>query len=145
MKIGRQTVAGSSLRWFTSFLAIVAVLAGFEIYSLVAHNRERAAAASRVDAPVKAVAPGPVGDIDSPPGEAVIGPRIAITGWALDPAGIRAVEVRIGGRAFAARTAIARPDVAKAKPEIANNANGGYEFTGDFSTFHAPVSKRRTR
>ncbi|MET0440764.1 MAG: hypothetical protein ABW071_02150, partial [Casimicrobiaceae bacterium] len=84
------------MRWFTAFLSIVAVLAGIEIYALVAHNRERAASAPTV-----------------------AGPRLTVSGWALDPAGVRAVEIRIAGHAYKARTGIARPDVAKAKPEVA--------------------------
>jgi hypothetical protein len=65
-----------------------------------------------------------------------------ISGWALDPAGIRAVEIRAGGRAFAARIGIPRPDVAKVRADIPNNGHGGYEFTGDFSAL--PPADRRS-
>lgn len=138
----RRAAAGSSLHWFAGFLAVVAAIAGFEIYSLVAHNRERAPVVAPVAAPVK-VAAGPFGDIDAPPGEAVVGPRVTISGWALDAAGIRGVEVRLDGRKFAARTGIARPDVPKARPELPANANGGFEFTGDFSDYPAPAGADR--
>ena len=63
----------------------------------------------------------------------------------MDPAGIRAVEVRLDGHAFAAKTGIARPDVVAARPDLPANANGGFEFTGDFSAHPAPAGvDRRT-
>ena len=61
-----RAMPSSSLRWFAAFLAVVAALAGVEIYSLVAHNRERAAAVPQATAPAKATAAGPIGAIDSP-------------------------------------------------------------------------------
>jgi hypothetical protein len=137
----KHAMAGSSLHWFLAFLAVVAAIAGVEIYSLVAHNRERATAVATKTAPAVAPASGPLGSVDVPAAEAVVGPRVEISGWALDPAGIKAVEIRAGGRAFPARIGLPRPDVAKAKSEIANNANGGYEFTGDFSAL--PPADRR--
>jgi hypothetical protein len=139
---GRRANAGSSLRWFTAFLSVVAVIAGIEIAALVSHNRERAAPA-RVEAPAKRVASGPAGAIDVPAAEAMAGPRATVSGWALDAAGVRAVEIRVDGRSFAARVGIPRPDVAKARPEIPNNANGGFEWTGDLSTL-PPGGDRRT-
>ena len=136
-------MAGKSLRYFVAFLALVAGIAGFEMYALFAHNRERAAAVPSAPAPARIA--GPVGDIDAPAGEAIVGPRVTISGWALDPAGVRSVEIRLDGRAFAAKIGIARPDVAKVKPEITGNANGGFEFTGDFSAHPPPPGvDRRT-
>ncbi len=135
--VGTRTAAqGSALRTFAAILAVVAAIAGVEIWSLVAHRQERASAPPA--AVVVARKEGPVGAIDAPAAEAVVGPRIAISGWALDAAGVRAVEVRVDGRAFAAKVGIPRPDVAQAKPEIPGNANGGFEFTGDFSAYPAP-------
>ncbi len=139
----RMAMAGTALGAFIVFLAVVAGIAGFEMYALVAHNRERAAAVPSAPAPARIA--GPVGDVDAPAGEAIVGPRVTISGWALDPAGVRSVEIRLDGRAFAAKIGIARPDVAKAKPEIADNANGGFEFTGDFSAHPPPPGvDRRT-
>jgi hypothetical protein len=136
----RKPAAASSVRrTFLVVLAIVAGLAGVEIYSLVAHNRERAAsvpAPASVSAPATALA-APVGDIDAPAAEAVVGPRITISGWALAPGGVRAVEIRVDGQRFAAKTGIARPDVAQAKPGIAGNATSGFEFEGDFASYPA--------
>lgn len=67
-----------------------------------------------------------------------MGPTITLSGWALDAAGVRAVEIRIDGKAYPARIGIARPDVAKVRTDIRDNANGGYEFTGDFAPLFAP-------
>jgi hypothetical protein len=138
-----RAMPGSSLRWFAAFLAVVAAIAGVEIYSLVAPNRERAAAVPQAASPAKATAAGPIGAIDSPADEAMLGPRVTLAGWTLDPAGIRTVEIRADGRAFAARTGIPRPDVAQANPGVADNANGGYEFTGDFATYRMPAGADR--
>jgi len=138
-----SVMAGKSLRTFLFFLAIVAGIAGFEMYALVAHNRERATAVPSTPAPARTA--GPIGDLDAPAGEAIIGPRVTISGWALDPAGVRGVEIRLDGQAYAAKVGIARPDVAKARPEIADAANGGFEFTGDFSARPPPPGvDRRT-
>jgi hypothetical protein len=140
-----RAMRGGSLRWFLGFLAVVAAIAGFELYSLVAHNRERAAVAPKPAAATKSATKGPIGDVDASFGEALVGPRVTLSGWALDPSGIRAVEVRVGGRAFAAKTGIPRPDVAQAKPGVPNNTRAGFEFTGDFSTYAAPSgADRRT-
>jgi len=109
------------MRWFTAFLSIVAVLAGIEIYALVAHNRERAASAPTVAGPTKTAAPGPEGSVDTPNLDEIAEPVVSVSGWALDPAGVRSVEIRIAGHAYQARMGIARPDVAKAKP-------GGFNF-----------------
>ncbi len=136
------------LRAFAVFLAVVAAVAGVEIWSLVAHNRERASAPPPPPSTAPATAPvaaGPVGDIDAPAAEAVVGPRITVSGWALDAAGVRAVEIRVDGKRFPATTGVARPDVAKAKPGIAGNEKSGFEFTGDFSGYPAPAgADRRT-
>ena len=138
-----SVMAGKSLRAFVVFLAVVAGIAGFEMYALVTHNRERTAAVPSVPAPVRVA--GPIGDLDAPAGDAIVGPRVTISGWTLDPAGVRGVEIRLDGRTFAAKVGIARPDVAKAKPEIPDNANSGFEFTGDFSAHPAPPGvDRRT-
>jgi hypothetical protein len=139
----RRANVGSSRRWFTAFLSVVAVLAGIEIYALVKHNRERATSAPAVTAPAKTAAPGPEGSVDAPASEVITGPRLSVSGWALDSAGVRAVEIRIAGQAYKARTGIARPDVAKAKPEVPNNANSGFEWQGDVVALPAPPGADR--
>ena len=132
------------MRWFTAFLSIVAVLAGIEIYALVGHERDRAGGTpASPPTPKIAEAAGPDGSIDAPAAEMMTEARIAVSGWALDPAGVRAVEIRIAGHAYPARTGIARPDVAKARPGVANNANTGFEWQGDVVSLPAPAGADR--
>ena len=124
---------GSTLRTFLAVLAVVAAIAGFEFYALRKNQLEPLPA---VEPAAVAPAPrpaGPIGAIDVPTAEGVVGPRVTVSGWTLDPAGIRSVEIRLGGKAFPARIGIARSDVAAQKPGFPDNPNGGFEFTGDFS------------
>jgi hypothetical protein len=117
-----------------ALLAVVAVavaVAGIEFYALTQHGRPHPS----VPAPATpAVAPAPViGWIDSPVGDTVVGPAIEVNGWALDRAGVAAVEVRLDARKLSAVTGIARPDVLLANPGYPDSANAGFAFTGDFS------------
>jgi hypothetical protein len=89
--------------------------------------------------------PRTIGFVDSPEAEAIVGPRVTISGWALDPAGIREVEVRLGELRFSARTGIARPDVARVKPGYPNGKHGGFELAADFSPYPAPPEMLRRR
>jgi len=84
-------------------------------------------------APAVAAAPTTVGFVDSPAAEAVVGTRIVITGWALDPAGISGVAVHVDGVSHAATIGMARPDVALAKPGFPDSARAGFAFEGDFA------------
>jgi hypothetical protein len=103
-------------------VALAIAVCGGGLYAVLKHGNVRvpepaAPAAVAVPASVSApVTPTTLGSIDSPSAEAVLGTRIAITGWALDPAGIRSVDVRVEGVPYAARYGIARPDVALVKP-----------------------------
>lgn len=92
-----------------------------------------------------AVAPAapPVGAIDTPAGEAVVGPHIALSGWALARAGIRTVEIRIEGLRLAAATGIARPDVAQVEPGYPDSARAGFEFVGDLTSHAGPANADR--
>jgi hypothetical protein len=133
-------------RLFATFLAVVAVGAGIEWYALARNEVARTATVAVAPTPTTAAAPVPAGlqgDIDVPLGEAMIGPRVALAGWALAPGGIRAVEIRLDGRVYTARIGIARPDVAQARPGMADNATAGFEFTGDFSPYPAPAGVDR--
>ena len=138
----RAAARRGALRAFLVVLAIVAAIAGYQIYERIADHRPRvpdAAPATKL-IPVGA---GPIGAIDTPTAEGLVGPRIAISGWALSPAGIRAVEIRLDRRTFAAKINTARPDVAQAKPGFPDNPNSGFEFTGDFSPYPATVGGDR--
>ena len=66
-----------------------------------------------------------------------------ISGWALDPAGIRSVEIRVDDLKFASTIGIARPDVAGVKPGFPDSARSGFEFTGDLTPHPAPVGTDR--
>jgi hypothetical protein len=74
-----------------------------------------------------------VGSVDAPADEAIVDTNLHISGWALSPAGIERVEVRVDGRPYAARYGIARADVASVKPGYPNSAASGFEFSGDFA------------
>ena len=138
-------------RAFALVLGVVAAIAGVEFYALYqsrqAHVMSPAPPAATITAPPAAAAAieGPIGGIDMPDGEAVVGPRVTISGWALDPAGLRAVEVRVNGMTLTAATGVARPDVAQAKPGYPDGDRAGFEFTGDFASYPAsPGADRRT-
>ncbi len=81
---------------------------------------------------------GPRGAIDAPTAEAIVGPRFVTSGWALDAAGMRSVEIRVDGKRFAAKYGLARPDVAVAAPGFPDAGTAGFEFEGDFSSYPAP-------
>src|SRR5262249_19049092 len=53
--------------------------------------------------------------------------------------------IRVAGQVYQARIGIARPDVAKAKPGVANNANSGFEWQGDVVALPAPPGADRRR
>jgi hypothetical protein len=74
-----------------------------------------------------------VGAIDTPSTEAVVGTAIHISGWALDPDGVRGVEIRVDGKPYAARYGISRPDVAEVRPGFPDSAASGFAFDGDFA------------
>jgi hypothetical protein len=93
--------------------------------------------------PAPALAAGTIGWVDAPADGAVLGPRVTVAGWALDAKGIRAVEVRLEDRPFAAAIGIARPDVAASHPGYptarrrASRSPGiSPELAGDPSTQH---------
>jgi len=124
----------STARIFAIAFTVVALLAGAEFYALWRQGRHETPA---IVQPLPAL-PAPEGAIDTPTADAVVGPRLTITGWALDRAGIKAVEVRLGAERFAARLGIARADVAQAKSDFPDNTHAGFEFVGDLSSHPAP-------
>ena len=86
-----------------------------------------------------------IGHVDAPAAEAIVGLQISISGWALDPEGIRAVEVRLDGMRFATRVGIPRSDVARMHPEYGDSEFAGFEFFGDFSPYPAALNTDRRR
>jgi len=84
--------------------------------------------------PVAPLPMGTIGAVDVPVDETVIGNAVRVSGWALDQAGIRVVEVRVDGKAYPARYGIARGDVAQIKRGYPDSAEAGFSFDGDFAT-----------
>ena len=141
---GPRLARGGTLAWVLGFLAIVGSLAGVELYALYAHRQEHPLPPPAASAPGMPAIPGaaafsvnptgaPVGDVERPPTEAVIGPHIVLTGWATSPAGIKAVELRMEGRVFPARLGVTRLDVVRIRPELGTKTDTGWEFVGDFT------------
>ena len=79
-----------------------------------------------------------IGWIDEPSSEGIVGPHVRVSGWALAPSRIRAVEIRIGATVFPARIGLPRHDVADVHPGYPDNPLGGFEFAGDLTAFPAP-------
>src|SRR5512132_422999 len=92
--------------------AAVLVVAALAIAGQFAWQQHRSPAPVAAPAPVPALASATIGAVDAPSSEAIIGTAVHISGWALDPAGVRGVEVRLDGKPLPARYGIARPDVA---------------------------------
>jgi hypothetical protein len=80
-----------------------------------------------------------IGAVDDPPSEIIVGTAVQVSGWALDAAGIRGVEIRLDGRRYSARYGIARPDVTKVRLGYPDSAAPGFAFDGDF----APLTAQR--
>ena len=82
---------------------------------------------------VVAPQPAPSGWIDHPATEAIFSDTLFVDGWAIAPAGMRAVEVRMGTSAMIARYGLPRPDVGAAKPSAAGSANSGFTYSNTFA------------
>ena len=86
-----------------------------------------------------------IGWIDEPEDEGIVGPHVRIAGWALAPSSVRAVELRLDGKAFAARIGLPRHDVAAVRPGYPDNPFGGFEIVADTSGCAAPPGAVRRR
>jgi hypothetical protein len=149
---------------FGAALLILAVIAG-AVY--VAYSRDRGSALlTRGDGQAArsgsaGVAPGDAGAkpplpaanppaesttgwVDNPAGDTMVGPDVALTGWALDPNGIRGIEIRVGGKTFPASFGIVRPEVTSIKPGYPDSPAPGFEFKGSLaSIFDAAGNSRQ--
>jgi hypothetical protein len=122
-----------------AIIAIVVALAGAEFYALVEHGRPH----RTVEAPAPvATTERAIGWLDRPTDETIVGTRVQIDGWALDRAGVAAVEVRLDERRYRAAIGIARADVARAHPGYPDSERAGFTFTGDFTAELADASAR---
>lgn len=79
----------------------------------------------------------PIGAVDDPTSELIIGSAVHVAGWALDSAGIRGVDIRLDGKPYAAKYGMARPDVAQVKRDYPDSAAAGFAFDGDFPALTA--------
>ena len=87
----------------------------------------------------------PIGWLDVPESEGIIGPDIHLRGWALAHSRIRAVVVRLGHLEWMARIGLPRPDVAEARPGYPDNPNGGFACDIDLRAHEAPQGVERRR
>ncbi|HSV19298.1 MAG TPA: hypothetical protein VLR71_12865 [Casimicrobiaceae bacterium] len=150
----RRTRA-SPLRIFVLVLLGIGAVGSVELVALwrAHHDAVPAAIAAAPPAAPAALPPAPAaardvaqdiqGELDRPLAEAIVGPKLALSGWALARPGLRAVEVRIDGQRFAAATGIARPDVAAVKRDFTDAAHAGFEFAGDLTPHPAPSGEDR--
>jgi hypothetical protein len=140
---GRSRPRWSTAEIFALVLAGMGALASVEFYALWRAHRSDPPAIQAPVAPAQAeTAPAATsrdlaedvqGSLDRPAAEAIVGPRILLSGWALARPGLRGVEIRIDGKRFDAAAGIARPDVAAVKPDFPDSARAGFEFSGDLT------------
>ena len=119
-----ETVYVNVLRRPTNVAAALLIVGAIAIAGLFSWQHHRK--------PVAPLPPGTIGAVDAPADEAVIGTAMHISGWALDPAGIRTVEIHLDGHPYPARYGIARADVAQVKPGYPDSPEAGFSFDNDF-------------
>lgn len=74
-----------------------------------------------------------LGWVDEPAAEGVPGTRLRARGWALDPAGIAAVEIRCNGARLAARYGLLRADVAAIHAGFPDGERCGFDLDADLA------------
>jgi len=136
--------------WLVGIVGAMVALAGVEFYALNKYGRAGAPpapATATAQVPAKSTpvtealapiaplpeAPAPEGWLDEPVAESIVGNKLELHGWAVSKDGIARVEVRVGGRTYAAKYGDLREDVGKAKPGFPDNPNAGFAFQGDFA------------
>lgn len=138
---GRATVA------LMVALAIALAITLAEVYAIRKLGRSPVALAPRATAPAAVVPPSaqaapkePLrGSIDEPAAEATVGSRVAISGWAHAPDGVRAVEARVAGQVFRAQLRAATAGV----PASAGQAATGFAIDVDAGAAAFGVDRRR--
>src|SRR6266705_4117997 len=80
--------------------AVALVVAALAIAGQFAWQQHHSPAQVPAPAPA-AAASAPIGAVDAPSSEAIVGTAVHISGWALDPAGIRDVEILVDDRRYA--------------------------------------------
>jgi hypothetical protein len=128
--------------WKQNTAAALLIVAALVIASTFAGQKRHANVSATAPAATPSaaqVAPPPaprvvttIGSVDTPASEAIVDTTLRISGWALDPAGIKSVEIRVDGRPYAANYGVARSDLAAVKPGFPDSAAAGFEFNGEF-------------
>lgn len=138
------TSAGRTASTLAVVLGIAATVAAIEFYAIQKFGRRDPVLP---DPPRTAAEPtaSPIGFIDAPASDSIVGPRVVVSGWALAAAGLRAVEGRIDGRAFAATIGLPRPDVARLHADLPDSASGGFHLDVDLSSIPARAGFDRRR
>lgn len=75
----------------------------------------------------------PIGWIDEPAADTIVGPYATISGWALDAEGIKSVEIRIGKASYPAQFGLSRPDVSSVKVGFPDTPAPGFRYSGDLT------------
>ena len=133
-----------TFRGFAVVLGIAASIAGVEFYALLqSRHVEPPPTARTAHTAQKAAIEGPIGAVDTPVDEAMVGPHVEVSGWALDPAGIARVEIRLDDLRFNANVGIARPDVAEVRSGFPQSDRAGFEFVGDLTPHPAALGVDR--
>ena len=96
-------------------------------------------------APPVADAPVTIGWVDAPEAEGIVGTQARITGWALDPVGIAAIELRQGGLRQVAAFGRARHDVEAVHPGYPDGGFCGFAFEGSLARDDSPATPARSR
>lgn len=86
-----------------------------------------------------------IGWIDEPASEAIVGPDVRVTGWALAASRIRAVELRMDGLVQTASFGTPRHDVADVRPGYPDNPNSGFVLDLRLDAHPAPPGVDRRR
>ena len=133
MDITRRDASRTAAARIAAF-AEVASIAGLELYALLPHGLVREPASMAAETPRRVAT---IGSVESPAAEGILGPTLSIAGWALDPTGIRAIEVRIDGHALPAKIGGERSDIAAAHPGYPDSAHAGFTFDRDLSSLPA--------
>jgi hypothetical protein len=102
-------------------------------------RRDDSTSAPAADAPVT------IGWVDEPGAEGIVGTQARVAGWALDPVGIGAIELRHGGARQVATFGLARHDVAAIHPGYPDGGLCGFAFEGSLAQDDSAATVARTR
>ena len=129
-----RNAAGRAITAVIAAIAVVVAIAGLEFYALLPHETVGELARTAAEAPSP---PATIGSVESPAAEGILGPAVSLSGWALDPSGIKRIEVRLDGNSLPAKSGLERNDIAAAHPGYLAGAKAGFSFEGDFSSLPA--------